>query len=49
MGEQAVPLLLGDNKGAVQLIRGVSNTSKIEHIDTTFHHFVDKVKEARIW
>jgi hypothetical protein len=47
-GEQAVPLLLGDNKGAVQLTRGVSNTSKIKHIDTAFHHVVDEVKEGRI-
>jgi hypothetical protein len=43
-----VPLLLGDNKGAVQLTRGVSNTSKIKHIDTAFHHVVDEVKEGRI-
>jgi hypothetical protein len=47
-GEQTVPLLLGDNKGAVQLTRGVSNTSKIKHIDTAFHHVVDEVKEGRI-
>ncbi|KID93786.1 copia-like retrotransposable element, partial [Metarhizium majus ARSEF 297] len=47
-GEQAVPLLLGDNKGAVQLTRGVSNTSKIKHIDIAFHHVVDEVKEGRI-
>lgn len=47
-GEQAVPLLLGDNKGAVQLTRGVSNTSKIKHIDTAFHHVVDEVREGRI-
>jgi hypothetical protein len=46
--EQAVLLLLGDNKGAVQLTRGVSNTSKIKHIDTAFYHVVDKVKEGRI-
>jgi hypothetical protein len=25
----------------------VSNTSKIEHIDTAFHHVVDEVKEGR--
>lgn len=47
-GEQAVPLLLGDNKGAVQLTRGVSNTSKIKHIDIAFHHVVDEVKQGRI-
>jgi hypothetical protein len=47
-GEQTVPLLLGDNKGAVQLTRGVSNTSKIKHIDTAFHHVVDEVKKGRI-
>ena len=45
---QAVPLLLGDNKGAVQLTRGVSNTSKIKHIDIAFHHVVDEVKQGRI-
>jgi hypothetical protein len=39
---------LGDNKGAVQLTRGVSNTSKIKHIDTAFHHVVDEVREGRI-
>ncbi|KJZ78398.1 hypothetical protein HIM_02436 [Hirsutella minnesotensis 3608] len=47
-GEQTVPLLLGDNKGAVQLTRGVSNTSKIKHVDIAFHHVVDEVKEGRI-
>ncbi|KID83233.1 retrotransposon like protein [Metarhizium guizhouense ARSEF 977] len=47
-GAQAVPLLLEDNKGAVQLTRGVSNTSKIKHIDIAFHHVVDEVKEGRI-
>ena len=45
---QAVPLLLGDNKGAVQLTRGVSNTSKIKHIDVAFHHVVDEVNQGRI-
>jgi hypothetical protein len=45
-GEQAVPLLLGDNKGAVQLTRGVSNTSKIKHIDTAFHHVVEESKST---
>jgi hypothetical protein len=46
--EQAVLLLLGDSKGAVQLTRGVSNTSKIKNIDTAFHHVADGVKEGRI-
>ena len=37
-----------NNKGAIQLTRGVSNTSKIKHIDTAFNHVVDEVKEGRI-
>jgi hypothetical protein len=41
--EQAVPLLLGDNKGAVQLTRGVSNTSKIKHSSPTL------TKQADVW
>ena len=43
-----MPLLLGDNKGAIQLTRGVSNTSKIKHIDIVFYYVVDEIKEGRI-
>jgi hypothetical protein len=46
--ERAVPLLLGDNKGVVQLTRGVSNTSKIKHIVIAFHHVVDEVDQGKI-
>jgi Reverse transcriptase (RNA-dependent DNA polymerase)/gag-polypeptide of LTR copia-type len=43
-----VPILFGDNKGAIQLTRGLSNTSKIKHVDTAFHHVVDEVKQGSI-
>lgn len=44
----AVPMLLGDNKSAIQLASGVSNTSKIKHIDIAYHHILDKVKKGTI-
>ena len=44
----AIPLLFGDNKASLQLSRGVSNTSKIKHIDTSFHHIIDEVKNGSI-
>jgi len=43
-GEQAVPLLLGDNKGAVQLTRGVSNTSKSSIL---IQHFITLLMRSR--
>ena len=48
MGGDAVPLLFGDNKGATQLTKGVSTTSKIKHIDVLFHHIVDEAKQGGI-
>ena len=44
----AIPLLFGDNKASLQLSRGVSNTSKIKHIDTSFHQIIDEVKNGSI-
>jgi Reverse transcriptase (RNA-dependent DNA polymerase) len=44
----SVPILFGDNKGAIQLTRGLSNTSKIKHVDTAFHHVVDEVKQGSV-
>lgn len=44
----AVLLLFGDNKASLQLLKGVSNISKIKHIDTSFHQIVDKVKNGAI-
>ena len=46
--ELAVLLLFGDNKASLQLLKGVSNTLKIKHIDTSFHQVVDKVKKGSI-
>jgi hypothetical protein len=43
-----VPMLYGDNKGAVQGTRGASNTSKIKHIDIAHHHIIDEVKKGTI-
>ena len=44
----AIPLLFGDNKASLQLSREVSITSKIKHIDTSFHHIIDEVKNGSI-
>ena len=44
----AVPLLFGDNKASLQLSKGVSNTSKIKHIDISFHQIIDEVKNGSI-
>ncbi len=46
--ELAVPLLFGDNKASLQLSKGVSNTSKIKHIDNSFHKVVNEVKKQSI-
>lgn len=43
-----VPMLYGDNKGAVRGTRGASNTSKIKHIDIAHHHIIDEVKKGTI-
>ena len=44
----AVPILFRDNKGSIQLTRGLSNTSKIKHVDTAFHHVIDEVRQGSI-
>jgi transposase InsO family protein len=44
----AVPLVFGDNRASIQLSSGLSNTSKIKHVDTAFHHIVDEVKKKNI-
>ena len=44
----AVLLLFGDNKASLQLSKGVSNTSKIKHIDISFHQIIDEVKNGSI-
>ncbi len=46
--ELAVPLLFGDNKASLQISKGVSNTSKIKHIDTSFYQVVNEVKKGSI-
>ncbi len=46
--ELAVPLLFGDNKASLQLSKGVSNMSKIKHINTSFHQVVNEVKKGSI-
>lgn len=44
----AVPILFGDNKASIQLSKGVSNTSKIKHIDTSFHQIIDEISKKSI-
>ncbi len=46
--ELTVPLLFGDYKASLQLLKEVSNTSKIKQIDTSFHQVVDEVKKESI-
>ena len=43
-----IPLIFCDNKGAAQLSKGISNTSKIKHIDVCYHQIIDEVKKGRI-
>ena len=47
-GSSAVPFLFGNNKASLQLPKRVSNTSKIKHIDTSFHQVIDEVKNGSI-
>ena len=44
----AALMLLGDIKSAIQLASGVSNTSKIKHIDIAYHHILNEVKKGTI-
>lgn len=44
--DSPVPLLFGDIKAS--LPKGVSNISRIKHIDTSFHQIVDEVKKGSI-
>lgn len=44
----AVLLLFGDNKALLKLSKGVSNISKIKHIDTSFHQIIDILKNGSI-
>lgn len=43
-----IPLLLGDNKACVQLQGGISNTSKIKHIDVGYHHVLDEIRNRKL-
>ncbi|KAI0992349.1 hypothetical protein K3495_g15837 [Podosphaera aphanis] len=43
-----VPLLLGDNKACIQLQGGISNTSKIKHVDVAYHHIVDEIRHGKL-
>ena len=44
----SVPMIFGDNKAAIQLARGLSNTTKIKHVDTAFHHVLDETKKGNL-
>ena len=46
--ELAVPLKFGVNNASLQLSKGVSNTPKIKHFDTSFPQIVDEVKKGSI-
>ncbi|KAI1005264.1 hypothetical protein K3495_g2948 [Podosphaera aphanis] len=46
--EIPVPLLLGDNKACIQLHGGISNSSKIKHVDVAYHHIVDEIRNGKI-
>ncbi|KAI1000225.1 hypothetical protein K3495_g7973 [Podosphaera aphanis] len=46
--QNPIPLLLGDNKACIQLQSGVSNTSKIKHVDVAYHHIVDEVNKGKL-
>lgn len=45
---KSIPLLLGDNKACIQLQSGVSNTSKIKHVDVAYHHIVDEINKGKL-
>ncbi|KAI1003326.1 hypothetical protein K3495_g4880 [Podosphaera aphanis] len=46
--EIPVLLLLGDNKTCIQLQGGISNTSKIKHVDVAYHHIVDEIRNGKL-
>lgn len=46
--KEGVALLFGDNRASIQISKGVSNTSKIKHIDTAFHHILDEVRKGTV-
>ena len=45
---EGVPLLFGDNRASIQLTKGVSNTSKVKHVDVAFFHILDEVKKGKV-
>ena len=45
---KSIPLLLEDNKACIQLKGGVSNTSKIKHVDVAYHHIVDEINKGKL-
>jgi hypothetical protein len=46
--KRIVPMIFGDNEASIQLARGLSNTGKIKHVDTAFHHILDETREGNL-
>ena len=46
--KKIVPMIFGDNEASIQLARGLSNTGKIKHVDTAFHHILDETREGNL-
>lgn len=48
IGGRPVPLLFGDNKASVIISQGLKSTSKIRHIQRSYHHILDETKKGHI-
>ena len=46
--KKIVLIIFGDNEASIQLARGLSNTGKIKHVDTAFHHILDETREGNL-
>ena len=46
--KKIILIIFRDNEALIQLARGLSNTGKIKHVDTTFHYILDKTREGNL-
>jgi hypothetical protein len=40
--------IFGDNEALIQFARGLSNTRKINHVDTAFHRILNETREGNL-
>ena len=46
--KKIVLIIFRDNEASIQLARGLSNTEKIKHVDTTFYYILNEIREGNL-